>query len=83
MSGLRYVFPAQLGLPGVGMPTAFSFGPLAKKLRRGDEDAVVWAAKGKAGGARGRVIEPLYRTVPLAAARDPLLHEYLGLAARM
>ena len=34
-SGLRYVFPAQLGLLGQGMPTAFSIGPLAQKLRIG------------------------------------------------
>jgi hypothetical protein len=80
VSGLRYVFPATLGREGQGMLTAFSFGPIAKKLRLGDEDAVVWAAKGNAGRSRGRLIEPLYRTVPLAAAEDPLLHEYLALA---
>ena len=78
--GLRYVFPTQLGLFGVGMPTAFSVGPLAKKLRLGSEDAVVWSVSGKAASVRGRVIDPLYRTVPLAAAEDPLLHEYLALA---
>jgi hypothetical protein len=79
--GLRYVFPAELGLVGEGMPTAFSIGPLAAKLRLGDEDVVVWEeSKKKAGRVRGRVIEPLYPTVPLAAAEDPLLHEYLALA---
>ena len=82
VSGLRYVFPTQLGLFGEGMPTAFSVGPLAMKLRLGAEDGVVWAATApsKAARARGRVIEPLYRTVPLAAAEDPVLHEYLALA---
>jgi hypothetical protein len=80
VSGLRFVFPTELGFLGVGMPTAFSVGPLAKKLRLGAEDSVVWTAKGKAGGVHGRVIEPLYRTVPLAAAEDPLLYEYLALA---
>ena len=79
VAGLRYVFPAELGLVGQGMPTAFSVGPLAKKLRLGDEDVVVWASRGKA-SVRGRVIEPLCRTAPLAAAEDPLLHEYLALA---
>jgi hypothetical protein len=78
-TGLRYVFPAELGLVGQGMPTAFSVGPLAKRLRLGDEDMVVWASKAKA-SVRGRVIEPLYRTAPLAAAEDPVLHEYLALA---
>lgn len=80
VSGLRYVFPAHLGLLGQGMPTAFSVSPLAEKLRLGDEDGVVWVASGKAARARGRVIAPLYRNVPLAAAADPKLHEYLALA---
>src|SRR4051794_10790510 len=35
--GLRYVFPAELGRVGRGMPTAFSVAPLAEKLL-GDED---------------------------------------------
>jgi len=36
---------------------------------------VVWAISGKAATARGRVIAPLYRNVPLAVADDPMLHE--------
>jgi hypothetical protein len=28
---------------------------------------------------RGRMLAPLYRTVPLAVAEDPALHEYLAL----
>src|SRR5258707_5798941 len=80
VGGLRYVFPTQLGLFGQGMPTAFTVGPLAEKLRLGDEDGVVWVVPNKTAQARGRVIEPLYRTVPLAAAEDPLLYEYLALA---
>lgn len=81
VAGLRYVFPAQLGLFGQGMPTAFSVSPLAEKLRLGDEDGVVWVVSaGKVARVRGRVIAPLYRNVPLAAADDPKLHEYLALA---
>jgi hypothetical protein len=82
VSGLRYVFPTQLGLFGEGMPTAFSVGPLAGKLRLDDDDRVVWAGSSAAGAAlvRGRVIAPLYPSVPLAAAEDPALHEYLALA---
>ncbi len=82
VSGLRYVFPTQLGLFGEGMPTAFSIGPLAEKLRMGDDDRVVWAT-GKASGVRGRVITPLYPTAPLAAAEDSALYEYLALADTM
>ncbi len=80
VSGLRYVFPAQLGSFGEGMPTASSVGVLAKELQLGDDDGVVWAIKGKGPRARGRMIAPLYRTVPLAAAEDPALYEYLALA---
>ena len=80
VSGLRYVFPAQLGLIGDGMPTAFSVGSLADQLRLGDEDRVVWLAAGAAATARGRVIDPLYPSAPLAAAEDPKLHELLALA---
>jgi predicted transcriptional regulator len=80
VGGLRYVFPTQLGLFGEGMPTAFSVGPLAMKLRLGDEDGVVWLTVPKLARVRGRVIDPLYPTVPEAAGEDPILHEYLALA---
>jgi hypothetical protein len=62
------------------MPTAFSVGSLADQLRLGDEDRVVWLAAGAAATARGRVIDPLYPSAPLAAAEDPKLHELLALA---
>jgi hypothetical protein len=80
VSGIRYVFPATLGLIGDGMPTAFSVGPLAQQLRLGDEDRVVWLAPGATATVRGRVIDPLYPSAPLAAAEDPKLHELLALA---
>ncbi len=83
VSGLRYVFPAQLGLFGEGMPTSLGASVLAERLRLGDDDQVVWPlAPGAGNGAhvRGRLLTPLYRSVPLAAADDPVLHEYLALA---
>jgi hypothetical protein len=80
LGGLRYVFPTQLGLFGEGMPTAFSVAPLSKQLRLGDGDGVVWQTIGEHARVPGRVIDPLYPTVPDAAASDPLLHEYLALA---
>ncbi len=80
VSGLRYVFPAQLGLFGIGMPTAFSAAPLSSKLRIEEDDGCVWQMpKGKL-TAKGRVIEPLYPNAPKAAAKDPQLYEYLALA---
>lgn len=80
VSGLRYVFPAQLGRIAEGMPTSISgSAALSAKLLVGDEDHVVWPAESRLGRVRGRVVAPLYRKVPLAAAEDPVLHEYLAL----
>jgi hypothetical protein len=76
--GLRYVFPAQLGMFGEGLLTAYSARPLADKLRLGPNDNVVWLVRD--GRHRGHAIEPLYRTAPRAAAEDPALHELLALA---
>ncbi len=83
VSGLRYVFPAQLGLFGEGMPTSLGASGLAARLRFSDDDQVVWplpASAESAAHVRGRLLTPLYRNVPLAAADDPALHEYLALA---
>ncbi len=78
--GLRYVFPAQLGMFGEGMVTAYTAKPLADKLRLGPDDNVVWLVRDARYRARGHAIEPLYRTAPSAAAEDPALHELLALA---
>lgn len=78
--GLRYVFPAQLGMVGEGMVTAHSAKPLAEKLRLGEEDGVIWLGSDVRFRVRGRVIDPLYPTAPRAAAEDPALHEMLALA---
>lgn len=80
VSGLRYVFPAQLGLYGEGMPTSVGASTLAARLHLGDDDQIVWLMADRAVRVRGRVISPLYKNVPLAAKDDPLLHEYLALA---
>jgi hypothetical protein len=77
--GLRYVFPAQLGGEASGMPTAHSAAPLASKLHVDARDAFVWATPTKKRAVRGRSVEPLYRSAPLAAAEDPRLHELLAL----
>jgi hypothetical protein len=85
VSGLRYVFPGQLGELGRGMPTSILGSPTlsARFLIDDDEDDqksnVVWPADGDAARIRGRVLTPLCRSVPLAAADDPMLYEYLAL----
>jgi hypothetical protein len=75
--GLPYVFPASLGLPGRGLPTGISAAPLNQRFIKGAEDEMVW--KHPNGVLTGRCIEPLYKSVPKAAAADPLLHEWLAL----
>lgn len=75
--GLKYVFPARPGPISRGMPTAHSAAPLAGRIVSGEGDMYVWPSD--AGKARGQAIEPLYRSVPLAAGRDRALYELLAL----
>lgn len=79
--GLRYVFPAQLGLLGEGIPTAHSASPLSKHIQASESDGAVWEAPVIPGAprARGRVVEPIHKSAPRAAAKDPALHELLAL----
>ena len=80
VSGVRYVFPAQIGLVGEGMPTSVGgSAALSARLRVADDDHVVWPTARRFGRVRGRVLEPLYRSAPVAAADDEALHEYLSL----
>lgn len=74
--GLPYVFPAQLELPSVGVPTAFSARPLADLLVGGD-DVAIWESD--KGNVRGRRVQPLWRSAPEAALRDRALYELLAL----
>jgi hypothetical protein len=76
--GIAHVFPANPVEQARGMPTAISAPPLAGKLLVGDEDRMVWPSS-KPGGVRGRRIDPLYRSAPEAASRDPALYELLAL----
>ena len=77
--GLRFVFPAQLGGEVSGLPTAHSAAPLVERLRAEPGDAYVWPAAVKGRAIPGRAVTPLYRSAPLAAAKDPNLHELLAL----
>jgi len=74
---VKYCFPAEIGTPDRGMPTAHSAEPLAGMLAGGLQDIFVWPyVKGK---VRGVSVEPLYRSVPMAASADPELYKYLVL----
>ena len=78
--GLRYAFPAQLGLFGDGMPTAHSASPLVHRLAASKRDGAVWATEISAvPRVHGHVVDPIYKSAPAAAAKDPALYEMLAL----
>ena len=72
--GVAYVFPAQTGRIGRGIPTYVSASPLKEQLAA-NADTYVWHHV--RGTARGQQIEPLYPSVPEAALRDEELYEWL------
>lgn len=75
--GVRHAFFAVPGPIVRGMPTAHSAPPLSSLIQQTDELPLVWPdAKGT---ARGRAVEPLYKSVPQAARNNPRLHELLAL----
>jgi len=76
--GLRYAFPARVGGPVRGMPTAHAAPPLKAQLAPSDELPPVWPDP--RGTVRGQELPPLYRSVPGAAKRDAKLYELLALA---
>lgn len=75
--GLRYVFPVKPAEIVRGIPTSFSAPILEGRLMSGGDLIHVWP---DAYGARkGQSIAPLFKTVPGAVKKDPLLYEYLAL----
>ena len=77
LHGVKYAFPAEHGQMTRGVPTSFAAPPLKDEIASGDELPPVWPWRD--GGTRGIALEPLYRTAPGAALRDPLLYELLAL----
>jgi len=75
--GARYAFPARLGGPVRGVPTAFAAPALKDLLAPSDDLPPVWPDA--AGGARGLEVPPLYRSVPDAARGDEHLYTLLAL----
>ena len=75
--GLKYVFPAQRGGVTRGIPTSYAAPPLNAEIAPGDELPPVWPWP--EGDTRGVALEPLYKTVPSAALRDPVLYEFLAI----
>jgi DNA-binding Lrp family transcriptional regulator len=76
--GLKYVFPPERGELTRGVPTSYAAEPLRSMIVQGNEPSPVWPyGEGK---QRGIGFEPLYKTAPIAALRDPSFYEYLALA---
>jgi hypothetical protein len=75
--GVRYAYPPKRGELTRGMPTGYAAPPLNRVIAQPDEPPPVWPYA--EGTTRGYSLEPLYRTVPAAAARDPRLYELLAL----
>lgn len=75
--GIKYAFPAEHGQVTRGVPTSFAASPLKDEIASADELPPVWPWG--EGETRGIALEPLYRTAPAAALRDPVLYELLAL----
>jgi hypothetical protein len=76
--GLRYVFPPKFGGEARGVPTAWAARPLSDELSGFNAPPPVWAHS--QGQIRGIALEPFHPVVPVAALRDPELHERFALA---
>jgi hypothetical protein len=74
---VKYAFPAQRGEVTRGVLTSYAAPPLSAKIAGDSGLPPVWPHP--EGQHRGVSLEPLYRTVPVAALRDPLLYELLAL----
>ena len=77
LHGVKYSFPAEHGEVTRGLPTSFAAPPLKDEIASGSELPPVWPWR--EGETRGVALEPLYRTAPAAALRDPILYELLAL----
>ena len=76
LHGVRYAFPAIPGPLARGMPTAYAAPPLADQINFADLPPV-WPDPD--GTVKGYAVEPLYRSVPVAAKLDAKLYELLAL----
>lgn len=75
--GVRYAYPPERGELTQGVPTACAAPPLNKIVAPSGDPPPVWPSA--EGTVRGYAFAPLYRSVPQAAARDPVLYELLAL----
>lgn len=74
--GVKYMFPPKRGELTRGMLTSYAAPPLNGEIAASDLPPVWPSPEGE---HRGVGLEPLYKTVPIAARRDPQLYEILAL----
>jgi hypothetical protein len=74
--GVKYAFPSQRGEATRGVPTAHAAPPLNGQIVDGDLPPVWPDAQGE---VRGVTLEPLHKTAPKAARKDPVVYELLAL----
>jgi hypothetical protein len=72
--GLKYVFPANIGIDAKGIPTAHSH-PFMKEFKSGS--VYVWPEI--SGSVRGAGIDPLYPNLVKAIKEDKVLYKLLAL----
>jgi hypothetical protein len=75
--GLKYAFPAEHGEVTRGVPTSYAAEPLKSEISSSHDLPPVWPWR--EGDTRGVALEPLYKSAPMAALRDPVLYEFLAL----
>jgi hypothetical protein len=75
--GLKYVFPTRPGELTRGIATSFAAPVLANQLLSAGEHLLVWSYA--RGDTMGMKVEPLFKTAPGAARRDPEMYALLAL----
>jgi len=75
--GLKYAFPAEHGEVTRGVATSYAAEPLKSEISGSNDLPPVWPWHD--GETRGVGLEPLYKKVPHAALRDPVLYQFLAL----
>lgn len=75
--GLKYVFPPVRGALTRGIGTAWAAPVLENTIVSGGEMPLVWP-DGR-GNTKGQALEPIYKTVPMAVRKDPMLYNFLAL----
>ena len=76
--GLKYCFPVELKSVTRGIPTGYSAKPLKGLISSGNDLPPVWSHP--EGDTKGIALNPVYKTAPEAALKDPQLYKYLALA---